>query len=38
MDAGQIRFILLKKPGKAYIATDVTDQEMLEAVKTLKAD
>ena len=38
MDAGKIRFILLKKPGKAYIATDVTDQEMLEAVKMLKAD
>ena len=38
MDAGKIRFILLKKLGKAYIATDVTDQEMLEAVKMLKAD
>lgn len=35
MDAGKIRFILLKKMGKAFIAEDVTDQEILEAVKTL---
>lgn len=38
MDAGKIRFILLKKLGKAYIDTDVTDQEMLEAVNFLNAD
>lgn len=38
MDAGQIRFILLKKLGKAQIVTDVTDQEMREAIQSLKAD
>ncbi len=38
MDAGQIRFILLKKLGKAQIVTDVTDAEMREAIKSLKAD
>ena len=27
MDAGQIRFILLKKLGKAQIVTDVTETE-----------
>ncbi len=35
MDAGKIRFVLLKKPGRAFVATDVTDQEMLEAVKSI---
>lgn len=38
MVAGQIRFILLKKLGKAYIDTSVTDQEMLEAINFLNAD
>ncbi len=38
MDAGKIRFILLKKIGHAFIANDVTDKEMLDAVRTLKAD
>ena len=38
MDAGQIRFILLKKLGKAQIVTDVTEAEMREAIKSLKAD
>lgn len=38
MDAGKIRFVLLKKMGHAFVADDVTDEEMLEAVKTLKAD
>lgn len=38
MDGGKIRFILLKKLGKAYIAEDVTEKEMLDAVNTLKAD
>jgi len=35
MDAGQIRFVLLKKLGRAFVAKDVTDQEMLEAVKSI---
>lgn len=38
MNAGKIRFILLKKIGKAYIACDVTDEEMLEAVNSMNAD
>ncbi len=38
MDAGKIRFILLKKLGKAFIAEDVTDAEILEAIRTMKAD
>ncbi len=38
MDSGKIRFILLKKLGKAYIDYEVTDQEMLEAVNFLNAD
>lgn len=38
MDAGQIRFVLLKKPGRAYVDTTVTDEEMLEAVNFLNAD
>ena len=37
MDAGKIRFILLKKLGQAYIETDVTDREMLAAVNYLNA-
>lgn len=38
MDGGQIRFVLLKKLGKAFLADDVTEKEMLEAVRELKAD
>lgn len=38
MDAGKIRFVLLKKLGKAFLADDVTDEEMLEAVRFMKAD
>ena len=38
MKAGQIRFILLKSIGHAFIDTSVTDAEMLEALNTLNAD
>jgi len=38
MSAGQIRFILLKKIGKAFIAEDVTDAEILEAIRYMDAD
>ena len=38
MASGQIRFILLKKIGKAYIDTTVTDEEMLAAVNEMNAD
>lgn len=33
MVSGQIKFILLKKMGKAFIDNTVTDEEMLEAIK-----
>jgi 3-dehydroquinate synthase len=33
MDAGKIKFILLKEIGNAYIDYDVTDEEMLAALK-----
>ena len=35
MDAGQIRFILLNTIGEAIITTDVTDQEMTEALEEI---
>ncbi|MBR1770442.1 MAG: 3-dehydroquinate synthase [Lachnospiraceae bacterium] len=35
MDAGKIRFILLKKIGKAVIDTTVTDDEILAAIKEI---
>ena len=35
MESGHIKFILLKKIGKAFISTDVTDEEMLAAVKEI---
>ncbi len=38
MDAGKVRFILLKKLGRACIDTTVTEQEMLEALRQLNAD
>lgn len=38
MASGQIRFVLLKEIGKAYLDTTVTDEEMLQAVNSLNAD
>ncbi|MDD6614859.1 MAG: 3-dehydroquinate synthase [Lachnospiraceae bacterium] len=38
MNAGKIRFILLKKMGHAYTDLTVTDEEMLEAVNSMNAD
>lgn len=35
MAAGQIRFVLLKKVGKAFVDTTVTDEEILQAVKEI---
>ena len=35
MEAGQIKFILLKKVGKAVIDRTVTDDEMMEAVREI---
>ncbi len=38
MDAGTIRFILLKKIGKAFIDTTVTDSEILAALDEINFD
>ncbi|MDE7014010.1 MAG: 3-dehydroquinate synthase, partial [Kineothrix sp.] len=35
MHAGQIKFILLKKVGKAVIDTSVTDDDILNAIKEI---
>ncbi len=35
MEAGKIKFVLLKKIGKAFVSNDVTDEEMLAAVKEI---
>lgn len=35
MENGRIKFILLKKVGKAYIDTTVTDEEMLDGIRQL---
>ena len=37
MNAGRIKFILLKKIGKAYIDQEVTEEEMLEAVNSINS-
>ncbi len=38
MEAGRIKFVLLKKVGKAILSMDVTDEEVLAAVKELYFD
>lgn len=38
MDGGQVKFILLKKMGKAFIDQTVTDDEMLEAIQFIIFD
>jgi 3-dehydroquinate synthase len=38
MEAGKIKFILLKELGNAYIDDTVTDEEMLEAIAFLKQE
>ena len=35
MEAGQIKFVLLKKVGKAYVDRTVTDEEIVQAVKEI---
>ena len=35
MEAWQIKFILLKKVGKAVIDTTVTDEDILNAIKEI---
>jgi 3-dehydroquinate synthase len=34
-DAGKIRFVLLKKIGRAYLDTEVTDEEVLAAIREI---
>ncbi len=36
MDAGSIRFVLLNRPGEAAVVSDVTDQEMEDAVNYIR--
>ena len=38
MQGGQIRFVLLKKIGKAFVAKDVTDAELFDALKFICAE
>lgn len=38
MDSGKVKFILLKKIGKAFIDHTVTDEEILEAVAFINAE
>ena len=38
MSGSKIRFILLKKIGKAFVDETVTDEEMLEAIRSMDAD
>ena len=38
MAGGHIRFILLKEIGKAFIADDVTDEEILEGIRFINGD
>ena len=38
MDAGKIKFVLLKEIGNAYIDDSVSDEEILEATNFLLMD
>ena len=38
MEAGKIKFILLKDMGKAFVATDVTDEELMQAIDYINRD
>lgn len=38
MDSGKVKFVLLKKIGKAFIDHTVTDEEILEAIDFINAD
>jgi len=38
MEAGKINFVLLKTMGEAYVATDVTDEELLAAINYINRD
>lgn len=36
MEAGKIKFILLRKPGEAYIERNVSDEEILKAIQSIE--
>lgn len=38
MDGGNIRFILLRKPGEAFVDQSVTEEELLDAIKWMTED
>ena len=38
MDKGHIKFVLMKKPGNAVVDTSVTDQELLEAIESIRIE
>ena len=38
MEAGKVKFVLLDKIGHAYVATDVAEKEMLEALNFIRAE
>ena len=38
MEAGKIRFVLLDKIGHAYVTSDVTEKEMLDALQFIRAE
>ena len=38
MDAGKIKFVLLSRIGEAYVTKDVTDDEILDAVRYILED
>lgn len=38
MEAGNIRFILLKAMGEAFVATDVTEEELMDAINYINRD
>ena len=33
MESGRIKFVLLHEPGEAYVAKDVSDEELLEGIR-----
>ena len=38
MEKGQIKFVLMEKPGWAVVDTSVTDQELCEAIESIRLE
>ena len=38
MEKGKIKFVLMEKPGWAVIDTSVTDQELCEAIESIRME